>query len=200
MIPAVRIAPQVLQVHRAAVLHLLGAVAVPALVQAHPAEVDRVLLVAVLHRAAAPAAAPAAVPAAVLLILQVPLTDRIYRGAMESSDFPVVDWFCIRLAVARMTMMMILQMMTLLRMMIPVVPHRAVVPAALTAPQALLHPQAAVGAVAAPVLTQVRPAEVAQAHRAAVAVPAVPAVRTVPQAHQMTLPQAPETPVKTARN
>ena len=190
MIPAVRI---VLQVHRAAVLHLLGAVAVPALVQAHPAEVDRVLLVAVLHRAAA----PVAVPAAVLLILQVPLTDRIYRGAMESSAFPVVDWFCIRLAVARMTMMMILQMMTLLRMMIPVVPHRAVVPAALTAPQALLHPQAAVGAVAAPVLAQVRPAEVAQAHRAAVA---VPAVRTVPQAHQMTLPQAPETPVKTARN
>ena len=96
-----------------------------------------------------------------------------------------------------MTRMMILQMMTLLRMMIPVVPHRAVVPAALTAPQALLHPQAAVGAVAAPVLVQVRPAEVAQAHRAAVA---VPAVRTVPQAHQMTLPQAPETPVKTARN
>ena len=193
MIPAVRI---VLQVHRAAVLHLLGAVAVPALVQAHPAEVDRVLLVAVLHRAAAPAAAPVAV----LLILQVPLTDRIGPGAMASSDFPVVNWFCIRLAVARMTMMtrmMILQMMTLLRMMIPVVPHRAVVPAALTAPQALLHPQAAVGAVAAPVLTQVRPAEVAQAHRAAVA---VPAVRTVPQAHQMTLPQAPETPVKTARN
>lgn len=197
MIPAVRIAPQVLQVHRAAVLHLLEAVAVPALVQAHPAEVDQVLLVAVLHRAAA----PVAVPVAVLLILQVRLTDRIYRGAMESSAFPVVDWFCIRLAVARMTMMMtrmmILQMKTLLRMMIPVVPHRAVVPAALTAPQALLHPQAAVGAVAAPVLVQVRPAEVAQAHRAAVA---VPAVRTVPQAHQMTLPQAPETPVKTARN
>ena len=171
MIPAVRTARHravPVQAHQAAVpgvrhrlvrLHPVAAVPAAVRVQAPQA-------VAVLHRAA---------------VLQVHRTDRIGQAEAESSDFPEVNLFCIRLEVAKA--------MTAIRTRtIPAVLMTARLQAAVAAVRHRHPHHRAVPVVAAP-----RPQAVvvpaARHHQAAVA----------PQVHRMTVRlQAPVIPAKIA--
>ena len=158
MIPAVRTAHhRAVQVHQAAVpgvrhrpvrLHPVAAAQAAVRVQAPQA-------VAVLHRAA---------------VLQVHRTDRIGQAEAESSDFPEVNLFCIRLEVVKVMIAIRIRTIPAVRM---TAHHRAVVQAAVAVVRHhQARPQAAVPAVAAPHQAAALPA--ARHHRA---VPVRPAVR-----------------------
>ena len=174
MIPAVRTAQ--VAVVPAVVHHLQVEAVVPALVRVPQVVAVRVLPEA--HRA---------VPVAVLRHLQVPRTDRICRVAAVFSAYPMANWFCIRSAVVKMTMMTH-PMTILLRMILqaPTVPAVAVLTArhlqvaAVVVPvlDRVLQAVAVLRAVAA--APQVRPLLRNQVHRTMILqVPVIPVMMTV---------------------
>ena len=179
MIPAVQTARHravQAQVHQAAVpgvrhrpvrLHPVAAVPAAVRVQAPQA-------VAVLHRAA---------------VLQVHRTDRIGPAEAESSDFPGVNWCCIRSVVVKVMTAIRTRTIPAVRMTarLQAALHRAAVAAVLHR-----HPHhRAVPAVAVP-RPQAAALPAARHHRAAVP------VRPALQVHRMTVRlQAPVIPAKT---